>query len=492
MFIILTVGAVALRAQREDVRSWTDTNVSNAEHSVGWLRSHILDNWFIGLKGGGQLYYGYEDRLGPMADRLTWKMDGHLGHWIFPQVGIRGNLGIASSRGFISLDNYMTYRDSLTRDMGSCWGTTTSDTTIGGYHIQGVMGGYYHPYSNELLKQDWRYLYGGFDLMLNLTFLKQHQNINVNRRWQNIVYAGFNIRFGISEYHPQRTNNTNAANEGHIGYIANWNIWKGLNLSADVRLSIIEGDFDRERIEGVEKMRPDLELSVMGGLTYDFNLRSNATRRRYYQERGQLSYSVVEVPKWVNLIQIEEVEHINIVDTILVYQRYEADSPAIQHYLDSLRGVLDSLTHGIPDDTPLDSILLKRMLPYEMVFFDLDKWDIRPTEEMKIARMARVMKAYPNAIFHLYGSADAKTGTVKRNNFLSHNRADMVYNRLILEYGIKASQLRRDYLGGIMDYDPFILNRTTVIIMEHPAVQKAFEAMKAQRRAGGGVTEVEN
>ena len=72
---------------------------------------------------------------------------------------------------------------------------------------------------------------------------------------------------------------------------------------------------------------------------------------------------------------------------------------------------------------------------------------------------------------------------------MSKNRADIVYNRLILEYGIPEKQLKREYLGGILDYDPFILNRTTVIIMDHPAVREGFEKMKAQRKAGGNVVE---
>ena len=169
------------------------------------------------------------------------------------------------------------------------------------------------------------------------------------------------------------------------------------------------------------------------------------------------------------------------------------DDLVTMHTYDSLVTYYDTthsnLVKPIPDDADLDSILLKRLLPYEMVFFDLDKWDIRAQEEMKIAKMARIMKAYPNRQFILYGSADSKTGTVKRNIFLSHNRADIVKNRLVIEYGIPESQLRCEYLGGILDYDPFILNRTTVIIMDHPVVRDAFEKMKAQRKAGGNVVE---
>lgn len=482
--ILFLATSISTAQQRREVHSSRDSIRTTGLHEIGWMHSHLLDNWFLEVNGGGQMYFGFEDNKAKPLDRITPKSEVHLGHWLFPSIGLRGNLGMADARGFISLDSYMAQRTYLTRDFGTCWGLSTSDTTIGGYNIRGSMGGYYHPYDDNLLIQKWRYLYGGFDVLINLSYLKRMDNVRLDRRRTNILYAGFHIRYGITEKHPEKINqSTNAANEGHIGYICNWNIIGGLNFKTDIRLSIMEGDFDRERIEGVEKFGPDLEVSFLAGLSYDFNLRTNKARRRYYVERGKIDYATNRVPRFIALKQIEDVIHVTRTDTILLYQKYEKDSPEIAEYLDSLRREVEKAP--ISENTPLDSILINHMLPYEMVFFDLDKWDIRPSEEMKIARMAQVMKAYPNSIFHLYGSADAKTGTFKRNTFLSHNRADMVYNRLILEYGIPARQLRRDYLGGINDFEPFILNRTTVIIMDHPTVQKAFLEMKSQHKAGG-------
>ena len=494
LFLTVFIVIFAFSAEAQQVVSHhADSTHLSSDHPVGWMRSHILDNWFFDLQGGGQLYYGYQDRLGPMKERLTGKAEFKLGRWIFPTLGIRGGVGIANSRGYISLDTYLANRPQLTADFGTCHGTSTSTTVIGNETIRGAFGGYYFPVegNNTLLMQDWRYLYGGFDLLLNLSNLKPQNKVNLKKRWNNIFYAGFHIRYGITEFHPERSNNTNAANEGHIGYIASLELTKHITLHGDLRLSIMEGDFDRERLIGVEPFQPDLELSAMVGLNYNFHLRTNKMRRNYYVERGWVPYNTIEVPKFIDLYQIEDLRTFVIVDTILVHIKDTADDPNIKRLIDSLEDELDNLLLGVPRNMPFDSILLKQLLPYEMVFFDLDKWDIRPSEEQKIARMARVMKAYPKGIFHLYGSADAKTGTVKRNTFLSHNRADMVYNRLILEYGIKPEQLRRDYLGGIMDYEPFMLNRTTVIIMEHPSVQEAFEKMKAQHRAGGGVVEID-
>ena len=496
-------------SQEEFYKSSTDTVRNRGEHNVGWIRSHLLDNWMFDIQAGGHLYAGYEDFKGKFKDHIALDAEMHAGRWIFPMVGIRAGIGFANSHGFISKDSYLQNRSKLTQDYGNCEGQSWSTIISGNDTIKGALGGYYWTTDDEnLFRQDWRFFKLSADLMVNLSFMKKYNKVNLEKKWNHILYAGYNIRIGLSENHPQKFSNfigystsddykgfknTNFANEGHIGYIAKYAITDHFNIHSDVRLSILEGDFDRERIPHVEFMAPDLDFSVMVGLTYDFNLRSERARRNYYVEKGILPYNVGELPKYVAYVQIEDLDVIQIIDTIVLVNYDTIDDIITQNRYDSLVTYYDTshanLVRPIPDDATLDSILLKRLLPYEMVFFDLDKWDIRPQEEMKIAKMARIMKAYPNRKFILYGSADSKTGTVKRNIFLSHNRADIVKNRLVIEYGIPSDQIQCEYLGGILDYDPFILNRTTVIIMDHPVVRKEFEKMKAQRKAGGNVVE---
>ena len=99
--------------------------------------------------------------------------------------------------------------------------------------------------------------------------------------------------------------------------------------------------------------------------------------------------------------------------------------------------------------------------------------------------MASIMRAFPDMKFLLIGSADSKTGTIKRNQFLSENRSDVVYERLVNVYGIDPDQLKQVYMGGILDFEPYQLNRATVIIMDHPKVMEEFNRLKAERKAGG-------
>lgn len=511
LFLFVLLAGSTLYAQNETRKLIIDTLQRSGTHDVGWIRSHSFDNWIIDLQGSGHLYYGFEDRKGPLKDRITGNAEVHLGHWIFPMVGIRAGLGMGNSHGFITKNSYLANRGALTADYGNCWGPSTATLISGNDTIRGALGGYYWPIDNntDLFIQKWKYIYAGLDFMVNLSYMHSFREVIFDKKWNHIVYVGFNVRVGLSENNPEKFSNfigystspafkgfknTNFAAEGHIGYNCQYALTKHINLFAGARLSLLEGNFDRERIPGVETMGPDWEFMVTAGIGYDFNFRSEKQRRNYYVEHNIIPYNAVELPKHVRFVQQEDllvVKHTE-VELITYYDTID-DSVSIRQ-LDTIFSWLDTIPQftphdSVPSDESLDSILLKRMLPYEMVFFDLDKWDIRPQEEMKIAKMARLMKAYPERTFILYGSADSKTGTVKRNDFLSKNRADQVYNRLIIEYGIKPEQMRRVYLGGILDYDPFILNRTTVIIMDHPAVEKAFNEMKAQRRAGGNVVE---
>lgn len=513
-FVIIALFLLHATAQSQDVISKTtiDTVSGHGEHEVGWIRSHIYDNWSFSLQGGGNLYLAYQDFKGPLLDHLGGNVELHLGRWLFPMVGIRGNIGLGRSNGFITKESYLANRGELIKDYGNCEGSSTTSITSGNDIIKGALGGYYWTMDDntDLFHQKWNYVYLGADLVVNLSFMKPFSRINMEQKWNHIVYAGYHIRVGLSENNPEKFSNfigmstspafkgfknTNFANEGHIGYIFKYSLTNHINFHADARLSLIEGDFDRERLPGVELISPDLDFSAMVGLTYDFNFRSDKDRHDYYIEEGIIPYNTVSMPKFISYVQVEDLDVIMIVDTIFTVN-YDTinDSVIITRYNDintHYHAVNDWLSNYIPPTATLDSILMKRLLPYEMVFFDRDKWFIRDREEMKIAKMARLMKAYPDNKFLLYGSADSKTGTPQRNEFLSHNRADVVYDRLVNEYGIPPEQLERIYLGGILDYDPFILNRTTVIIMDHPVVKREFEKMKAQRKAGGNVVEFE-
>ena len=454
-----------------------DTAVVNGQHGVGWIRAHFFDDWFLEMQGGGQLYYGTDDRKGAFMDRLTGNAEFHFGRRIFPMFGFRGGIGYGYARGFLSKDllpNVNTGGD------GQCGTDPVTGNPIGGY---------YYDYNDELYIQKWKYYYAGADLFLDLDIFKGAEHYDPYKPWSHILYGGVHTKFGLSEADIR-----NHRSEAHLGYICKYNFKSGLGLFLDARLSFIERLFDREWVSGVESSGFGLDqiANLHVGVLYKFHIRTEEERNefRYRESHDTTALAVTHF----TYVKMEETYTMSLIDTLLKYEQVNTPTPEmqkkIQDLLDSIEADNARRKRSL-DGQPLDSILLNQLLPYEMVFFELDKWDILPSEEMKIDKMARIMKAYPNEKFILTGSADSKTGTVKRNIFLSHNRADIIYNKLVSEYGIPEEQLRREYLGGILDYKPFYLNRCTVIIMDHPVVQKAFNEMKQTGQAGGGEVKID-
>lgn len=442
-----------------------DTAVVNGKHGIGWVRSHLLDDWFFELQGGGQLYYGTDDRKGPFLDRLTGNGEIHIGRRIFPMFGFRGSFGVGHAHGFLSKELY--YNNNI---------NTGGDGQCGNDPVTGApLGGYYYDFDDNLLIQKWSYYYLGVDLFIDLDIFKGSKKYNPYKHWNNFVYGGVHFNFNTSE-----VDLNNKRTEAHLGYILKYSMSNGLGFILDARLSFIERLFDREWVPGVESAGFGLDnmANIQVGIIYKFHLRTEEKRNTFiYAERSDdtiLGYT------HVSIVKTEETSTVNYVDSLIKYQQVNIPTPEMRQKIKEIQDSIEvdnQRRKHIADGMPFDSILLNQLLPYEMVFFDVDKWDIVPSEEMKIDKMARIMKAYPNEKFIITGSADSKTGTAKRNTFLSYNRADIVYNKLISEYDIPESQLQRKYLGGIDDYKPFYLNRCTVIIMDHPTVKKAFDEM---------------
>ena len=130
--------------------------------------------------------------------------------------------------------------------------------------------------------------------------------------------------------------NTNFAAEGHLGYICRYALTPHFAVQGDARLSIMEGNFDRERITGVERMAPDIEFSLMAGICYDFNFRSKERRQKYYVEKNIIPYNTTEMPKFVAFIQQEDLDVVRYIDLITIVQ-YDTinDSVAILYPMSS-------------------------------------------------------------------------------------------------------------------------------------------------------------
>lgn len=100
-----------------------------------------------------------------------------------------------------------------------------------------------------------------------------------------------------------------------------------------------------------------------------------------------------------------------------------------------------------------DSItVIRTMAAASFVVFKIDTWDLTNEARVQLSLFAEnIKKADPNVVYIITGYADKGTGSVERNIILSKNRARVVYECLVNEFGVPKKQLRIDHKGGVDD-----------------------------------------
>lgn len=100
-----------------------------------------------------------------------------------------------------------------------------------------------------------------------------------------------------------------------------------------------------------------------------------------------------------------------------------------------------------------DSItVIRTMAAASFVVFKIDTWDLTNEARVQLSLFAEnIKKADPNIVYIITGYADKGTGSVERNIILSKNRARVVYECLVNEFGVPKKQLRIDHKGGVDD-----------------------------------------
>ena len=104
-----------------------------------------------------------------------------------------------------------------------------------------------------------------------------------------------------------------------------------------------------------------------------------------------------------------------------------------------------------PMMTARDSItIVKKLATASFVVFKIDTWDLTNESRVQLGFFAEnIKKADPNTVYIITGYADKGTGSVERNIVLSKNRARVVYECLVNEFGVPKEQLRIDHKGGV-------------------------------------------
>ena len=133
--------------------------------------------------------------------------------------------------------------------------------------------------------------------------------------------------------------------------------------------------------------------------------------------------------------------------TSSVYERYnqilESD-PALNVQADRVEGKINELTSNQDTD----------------VFFELDKWDILPEEEMKLNNFITFLKENPNCKIQINGYASKDNATAEHNMMLSDNRA-RVTKEYLMANGIDETRILTDFFGDTVQPFTGVKNRAS-------------------------------
>ena len=116
-----------------------------------------------------------------------------------------------------------------------------------------------------------------------------------------------------------------------------------------------------------------------------------------------------------------------------------------------------SLTEPLKLDVPLNPILEGEKAVLRNVFFDVDKFDLKPESKTELDKLIQLLKANPRMKIEVGGHTD-NTGVKQKNIELSNNRAKSVANYLVAN-GIEANRLT---YKGYADTQPIADNKTEV------------------------------
>ena len=151
-----------------------------------------------------------------------------------------------------------------------------------------------------------------------------------------------------------------------------------------------------------------------------------------------------------------------------VYNREELD--AMREKLNRMSAENARLQKALAENNQAEAKeSVKRVAAANLIVFKIDRSDLSNQARANLGLMAEVIKeSDPEAVYVITGYADAGTGSEDYNERLSKARAEAVYDCLVNEFGVKKSQLKIDYKGGVenMFYDDPRLSRAVIMRSE--------------------------
>lgn len=187
-----------------------------SDPTQGYVFNRFKDNWFITAEGGADIYFANHGSHRDLADRFSPAASLYVGKWFSPLLGVRVGANFLALKGLATAPSFVGTNGQTVKDDGEM---------------------FYKTKCNEVGPV--------FDVMLNLT--NWWCGYKPNRVYNATVYAGGGMYVTMTKHF-----NADGSSAGYknahdaimslrCGLINSFNVSKQVQLSLDLRWSLLEG-----------------------------------------------------------------------------------------------------------------------------------------------------------------------------------------------------------------------------------------------------------
>ena len=425
--VALFIGAIGV-AMAQETKVSEDTEKAVKEEIANTRRFEVgkfNDNWFIGIGGGVNQYLGEHDRQMKFMNRLAPAMDIYFGKWFTPSIGFRvaysGGEGYGATNvdtKFVNTNNVAILPDYLSKNYLSEHPEYKGDGT----DYKGLYWQKFHMWNLHA------------DFMLNLMNLCG----GYKERVYNLI-PYFGIGYARSYAHKDNKNQfCNNRVNGMVGLLNSFRLCDALDLNIDFRGVLVPQDFEGElgvRPGGGETYESEGYLTATLGLAYKFKPRG------WKQAKNKTIY---------------ETKTVTVVDEDALNEAL-ARNAELQKALEDAKAQVTT------------EVVESLLSPELYVRFALNKSELSGEACVTLTNLAKLLNAVDTKIvYKISGYADQQTGSSARNQALSEERAQAVYDFLVKEQGVDPAKLIVEAHGGVdtMYYNDNRLSRAVILTLQ--------------------------
>ena len=425
--VALFLGAIGV-AMAQETKVSEDTEKAVKEEIANTRRFEVgkfNDNWFIGIGGGVNQYLGEHDRQMKFLNRLAPAMDIYFGKWFTPSLGFR--IAYSGGEGYGATNNVTEFINTNFVPIKTDYLTQKFlDENQGykgdGYDYQALYWQKFHMWNIHA------------DFMLNLMNLCG----GYKERVYNLI-PYFGIGYARSYAHKDHENQfCNNRVNGMVGLLNSFRLCDALDLNIDFRGVLVPQDFEGElgvRPGGGETYESEGYLTATLGLAYKFKPRG------WNQGKNKTIY---------------ETKTVTVVDEDALNEAL-ARNAELQKALDDAKAQATT------------EVVESLLSPELYVRFALNKSELSGEACVTLTNLAKLLNAVDTKIvYKISGYADQQTGSSERNQVLSEERAQAVYDFLVKEQGVDPAKLIVEAHGGVdtMYYNDNRLSRAVILTLQ--------------------------